>query len=172
MLRHYLLTAWRGFVRYKLYSAINVAGLSIGLAAAILIVLYVRDQLSYDNWVPDTGSLYRLEVTFHTPGRAPTPLAMAPFPVVAAIPGHIPQVKAVTHAMPEDRTVTVGGRQVRQTITFVDPNFLRVVKLPLVAGDPARVLAQPESVVLSQSAARKLFGTGNPIGKLLSLTQD
>src|SRR6185437_8713091 len=90
MLRHYLRTAWRGFVRHKLYSATNIAGLSIGLAAAILIVLYVRDQLSYDSWVPDTNNLYRLEVTFHTPGRAPSPLAMAPFPVLTAIPGQIP----------------------------------------------------------------------------------
>jgi len=64
MLQHYLRMAWRGCVRYKLYSTINIAGLSIGLAAAILIVLYVRDQLSYDSWVPDTGNLYRLEVTF------------------------------------------------------------------------------------------------------------
>lgn len=172
MLGHYLLTAWRGFVRYKLYSAINVAGLSIGLAAAILIVLYVRDQLSYDSRVPDSASLYRLEVTFHTPGRAPSPLAMTPFPVLTAIQGRIPQVKAVTHVMPEQMTVIIGGREFRQTITFVDPNFLRVIKLPLVAGDPARVLAQPESVVLSQSAARKLFGTANPIGRVLSLSQD
>src|SRR6185437_7292663 len=172
MLRHYLRTAWRGFVRHKLYSATNIAGLSIGLAAAILIVLYVRDQLSYDSWVSDTKNLYRLEVTFHTPGRAPSPLAMAPFPVLTAIPGQIPQVKAVTHVMPEQMTVIIGDRQFRETVTFVDPNFFRLIKLPLVEGDPAHVLAQPESVVLSQSAARKFFGTANPIGKILSLSQD
>lgn len=172
MLRHYLIMAARGFVRHKLYSFINIGGLSIGLTAAILIVLYLRDQLSYDNWLPDTGSLYRLEVTFHTPGRASTPLAMAPFPVVTAISGQIPQVKAVTHVMPEHMTVNVGARQFRETITFVDPNFLRVIKLPLVKGDRTRVLAQPESVVLSQSAARKFFGRGDPIGKVLDLGQD
>jgi putative ABC transport system permease protein len=172
MLQHYLRMAWRGCVRYKLYSTINIAGLSIGLAAAILIVLYVRDQLSYDSWVPDTGNLYRLEVTFHTPGRAPSPLAMVPFPVLTAIPGQIPQVKAVTHVMPEQMTVITGDRQFRETITFVDPNLFGVIKLPLVQGDPAHALAQPESVVLSQSAARKFFGTVNPIGKFLSLSQD
>lgn len=168
LFRHYLRTAWRGFLRHKLYSAITIAGLSIGLAAAVLIVLYVRDELSYDTWVPDTGNLYRLEVTFHTPGRAPSPFAMAPFPVVTAIAGRIPQVEAVSHVMPEPMTVTAGDRQFRETVTFVDPNFLKVIQLPLVEGDPARALAQPESVVLSQSTARRFFGTANPIGKLLS----
>lgn len=172
MLRHYLLMAARGLVRHRIYSATNIAGLSIGLAAAILIVLYVRDQLSYDAWVPDTGSLYRLEVTFHTPGRAPMPLAMVPFPVLAAMPGRIPQVKAVAHVMPEPMTAIVGNRQSRETVTFVDPDFLRIIKLPLAQGDPARVLAQPESVVLSQTAARRFFGAANPIGRILTLSQD
>jgi putative ABC transport system permease protein len=172
MFRHYLVTAGRSLVHHKLYSVINIAGLSIGLAAATLIVLYIRDELSYDKWIPDTGDLYRLEVTFNVPGRAPMPLAMAPFPVVTEIAAQIPQVKAVTHVMPEHMTVNIGDHQFRQTITFVDPNFLRVIKLPLVEGDPARVLAQPESVVLSQSAARKFFGTVDPIGKTLTLGQN
>lgn len=172
MLRHYLMMSIRSVLRHKLYSFINIVRLSIGLAAAILVVLYVREQLSYDNWIPDTGSLYRLEVTFHTPVRAPMHLAMAPFPVVTAISGQIPQVKAVTHVMPEHMTVTVGARQFRETITFVDPNFLRVIKLPLVEGDRARLLSQPESIVLSQSAARKFFGSDDPIGKVLDFGQD
>lgn len=172
MLRHYLIAAVRAFAHHKLYSFINIAGLSIGLAAAILIALYIRDELSYDRWIPDTGSLYRLEVTFHIPGRAPAPLAMAPFPVVSAIPGQIPQVNAVTHVMPEQMTANIGDRQFRETVTFVDPNFFRVIELPLVEGDPARALAQPDSVVLSQSTARKYFGAVDPIGKTLTLGPD
>ena len=64
MLRHYLVMALRGFARHKLYSFINIAGLSVGLAAAVLIALYVRDQLSFDAWVPGARNLYRLELTF------------------------------------------------------------------------------------------------------------
>jgi len=172
MFRHYLVTAARSLAHHRLYSLINIAGLSIGLAAAILIVLYVRDELSYDKWIPDTGNVYRLEATFYLPGRAPWPMAMASFPVVTAIRGQIPQVKAVTHVQPEPMTVNIGDRQFRERITFVDPNFFQVIKLPLVEGDPARVLAQPESVVLSQSTARKFFGTVDPIGKILALGQD
>src|SRR5581483_7939094 len=61
VLRHYLLMTLRSFARHKLYSFINIAGLSVGMAAAILIALYVRDQLSYDAWIPGTEHLYRLE---------------------------------------------------------------------------------------------------------------
>lgn len=169
MFRHYLVMATRSLAQHRLYSFINVAGLSIGLASAILIALYVRDQLSYDGWIPGTTHLYRLELTFHFPGRSPLRLASAPFPAVTAVREQLPEVKAATHLLPEDMTVTVGERQFRETAAFVDPNFFQVISLPLVKGDPARVLAQPESIVLSQSIARKYFGDMNPIGKVVTV---
>ena len=172
MFRHHVITAIRSLAYHRLYSVINIAGLSIGLAAAVLIVLYVRDETSYDNWIPETANLYRLEATFHIPGSNPTPFAMASFPVVTAIRGQIPQVKESIHVHPESMTVNVGDRQFRETLTLVDPGFFQVIKLPLVEGDPARVLAQPESVVLSESSARKFFGTVDPIGKTLTLAPD
>ena len=70
MLRHYLVMALRGFARHKLYSFINIAGLSVGLLAAILIILYVRDQLSYDTWIAGTAHLYRLERGPRLPRRS------------------------------------------------------------------------------------------------------
>src|ERR1700733_7060101 len=149
MLRHYLVTALRNFARHKLYSFINVAGLSIGLACAILIALFVRDELSYDRWIPDSANLYRIELTFHLPGRPPWPLATAPFPLLAAMQEEIPEVRAFTHLLPEAMTVAVGERHFLETVAVVDPKFFQVVKFPLVAGDPAHALMQPESIVLS-----------------------
>jgi putative ABC transport system permease protein len=171
MLQHYLRTALRRLLRHKLYSFINIAGLSIGLAAAILIALYVRDELSYDKWIPHARDLYRLEATFHIPGLPVTHFATASFPVVTAIGEKSPQVKAVTHVLPESMTVIVGQREFRETITFVDPSFFRVIELPLARGDPAQVLAQPESVVISQRIARKYFGNADPIGKVLIVSR-
>ncbi len=171
MLQHYLRTALRGLVRHKLHSFINIAGLSIGLAAAILIGLYVRYELSYDKWIPHTRDLYRLEATFHIPGLPVAPFAMASFPVVTAIGEKSPQVKAVTHVLPEPMTVIVGQREFREKVTFVDPNFFRVIELPLARGDPAQVLAQPESVVISRRIARKYFGDADPIGRILTVSR-
>jgi putative ABC transport system permease protein len=170
MLGHYLRMALRGFVRHKLYSFINVAGLSVALACAILILLFVRDQLSYDDWIPGTANLYRLEATWHNPAAVGGVIfrsAMCPFPVLTAAGEQIPQIKAVTHVLPEQMTVSVGSRTFQETVTVVDPNFLQVIRLPLVRGSAARVLAQPESVVLSQSMARRYFGSADPIGRVI-----
>jgi putative ABC transport system permease protein len=169
MLRHYLVMAVRSLARHKLYSFINVAGLSIALACAILILLFVRDQLSYDDWIPGTANLYRLEVTWHMPGQLMA-TALSPFPVLNAMKAEIPGVRAVTHLVPEQLTITVGVRQFLETVTVVDPNFLQVIRLPLAAGDPARVLAAPESIVLSQSMARKYFGSSDPVGRFLQVS--
>lgn len=105
VLRHYLTMTLRGFARHKLYSCINVIGLGVALMCAILILLFVRDQLSYDAWIPGTENLYRLEVTFHIPGQAPLALALCPFPVVTEAGKQIPQIKAVTHVLPEKMTI-------------------------------------------------------------------
>ena len=172
MLRHYLVMALRGFVRHKLYSFINIAGLAVGLLAAILIVLYAREQLSYDTWIPGTGHLYRLERGSRIPGQGIPRSAGCPFAVLSAVGAEIAGVKAVTHVVPEMMTVHAGNRAFHETVTVVDPNFLQVIRLPLATGDPAHALAQPESIVLSQSAARKLFGSSDPIGRTLSVSPD
>ena len=172
MLRHYLVTAARSLTYHKLYSVINIAGLSIGLAAAILIVLYVRDQLSYDKWIPQTRQLYRLERANPVPGHGIEHSAQCPFPVLTAVGNEISQVRAVTHVVPEQMTVHVGDRLFHEKLTLVDPNFFQVIRLPLVRGDPASVLSQPESIVVSESFARKYFGSADPIGRILAVNPD
>jgi putative ABC transport system permease protein len=172
VLGYYLVTAARGLIRHKLYSFINLAGFSIALAAAILITLYVRDQLSYDSWVPGTSHLYRLERAAQVPGHGLQRGAMAPFPVVEAVGAQIPGVKAFTHVMPEQMTVHEGARSFHETVAVVDPSFFRVIRLPLTEGDPARVLSQPESIVLSQTVASKLFGRADPLGRTLTVSLD
>jgi putative ABC transport system permease protein len=170
MLRHYLRMAVRGFVRHKLYSFINVVGLSVALACAILIALFVKDQLSYDAWIPGTQNLYRLAATFHFPGGPPLPGTSCPFPVLTAVGEKIPGVKAVVHMVAEEMTVMAGDRKGHETVTFVDPNFFGVLRIPLLRGDPARVLRQPESIVISESMARRYFGGADPVGGTLRVS--
>jgi putative ABC transport system permease protein len=170
LLGHYLVTASRNLVKHKLYSCINIVGLSVGLACAIFIVLFLRDELSYDRWIPGSSNLYRVELTFHLAGRPPWPLTTAPFPLLRTMQEQIPEVKATTHLLPEPMTVTVGNREFFETVAVVDPGFLQIIRLPLVEGDPANVLAQPESIVVSQSVARKYFGDGDPVGKMVTVT--
>jgi len=167
MLRNYLVTAVRNFTRHKLYSFINIVGLAVGLACAIFIALFIRDELSYDKWIPGADQLYRVEASFAFPGRPVDNFATVPFPLPAAMVAHIPEVQAQTRLTPEKQTIKVGGQLFSETANAVDPNFFTVVQLPLVAGDPATVLSQPDSVVLSQSTARKYFGDANPLGRTI-----
>ena len=167
MLRNWLVTALRNFARHRLYSFINIVGMAVGLACAIFIILFLRDELSYDAWIPGTENLYRVEGWFYFPGRGVEPSGGIPFPVPAAMLAQIPEVQAVTRLVNEQMTVSVGNRQFSEEPDFVDPGFFNVIPLPLVAGDPARVLSQPESVVLSQATAHKYFGDANPIGRTI-----
>jgi len=172
MFQNYLITALRNFTRHKLYSFINIAGLTVGLTCAIFIILFVRDQLSYDRWIPGTENLYRVEMTVSLPGRPPELTAHTPFIVPQTMLEQIPEVTARTRLMPHSITVRVGNRQFPETIDAVDPNFLEVIKLPLVAGNPVTVFAQPESVVLSQTEARKYFGGGPALGKAITVSAE
>ncbi len=169
MIWNYLTTAWRSLIRHKLYSFINIAGLAVGLACAIFIILFLRDELSYDAWIPGTENLYRVESVFNLPGRPPDFFPVTPFPVTPTMLAEIPGVVAQTHVMPDDFTARIGNRQFAANAHAVDPNFFRLVKLPFVEGDPATALAQPESVILTQATARKFFGTADPMGKTVTL---
>jgi putative ABC transport system permease protein len=169
MIKNYLVIALRYLIRHRLYSLINIAGLAVGLTCAILIVLFVRDELSYDKWIPGSKNLWRVEVTYHVPGRSdPIITAQTPMPIPVAMRDQIPEVRSATRLVREPMTLTAGDRQFSENVGVVDPNFLQVIRLPLVEGDPRTVLAGPENLVISQSAARKYFGNADPIGKTLT----
>jgi putative ABC transport system permease protein len=172
MFRNYLITALRNFTRHKLYSFINIAGLTVGLTCAIFIILFVRDQLSYDRWIPGAERLYRLEQRVLLPGEPDVRLAMSSFPMAQAMLDHIPEINARTRVNRRPVTATIGGRQFSETADIVDPNFLDVIRLPLAMGEPSSVLARPDSILLSQSFARTFFGRESPVGKTILISSD
>lgn len=165
MFHNYLVTALRNIVRHKLYSFINIAGLAVGLTCVIFIALFVRDELSYDKWVPESGDLYRVDVDSVLPGRPVDHFALAPFPLPVFMKDHLPEVAAITHLMPVPMTVQIGDRQFLDKIDEVDPNFFEVIRFPLLAGDPGQVLQKPDSIVLSETLAKKYFGTADAVGR-------
>jgi putative ABC transport system permease protein len=171
MLGNYFIVALRNIVRHKLYSFINIAGLAVGLACVILIALFIRDETSFDKWVPDSANLYRVDESFFLPGRTPIQTGRADFPLPALLKDNLPEVTGMTRFWPISRTIKVGNRAFSQDVVEVDPDFFRVIRFPLVAGDPGTVLAKPDSIVLSQTAARKLFGDASPLGKTLAVNK-
>jgi putative ABC transport system permease protein len=168
MWRHYLSMGVRGILRHRLYGVINIAGLAVGLTCIIFVVLFVRDELSYDTWVPDSRNVYRVELTVDVPNRGPLPMAVIPYPMPQAMRDQIPGVTAMTRLFSQPLTLTSGDRQILQRVDVVDPGFFEMIRLPLLEGDPGAVFRQPESVVLTESAAKAYFGAADPIGRTLT----
>src|SRR3569832_1775374 len=96
MIGNYLTIALRNLARHKLHSFINIAGLVVGLACAIFILLFIRDELSYDKWIPGTQNLFCVWKTSHLQGRDPLDMAVLPFPLAPAMRYEIPDVAAAT----------------------------------------------------------------------------
>lgn len=169
MLRNYLVTALRNFCRHRLYSFINIVGLAVGLASAIFIVLFLRDELSWNSWIPGGGNIYRVDATLLFPGVPTMRSAVTPFPLGAAMQSGIPEVQSSARDVAEDVTVRSGGRQFAESIDSVDPGFFDLIQLPLARGSRAHLLAGPDLIVLTERAARKYFGDSDPIGKILTV---
>jgi len=172
MFRNYLVTALRNLARHRLYSLINIAGLAVGLACAVFIILFIRDETSYDKWIPGSENLYRVETTINDPGLAPMPISGSSYPTAVAMGQQIPEVTGITHLTGQRLTVMLGNRLLLDQFHVVDPNFFQLIKLPLVEGSPATVFSQADSVVLSQTRARKYFGDAEALGKTITLSEN
>jgi putative ABC transport system permease protein len=169
MFRNYIVVALRNIIRHKLYSFINIAGLTVGLVCAIFIILFIRDEISYDKWIPDSENLYRVESTFIRSGESG---AWSPYPVPVAMQQEIPEVTGITHITGAQPTVMIDNRVFSDQFDVVDPDFFQLIKLPLTEGNPATVFSQADSVVLSQTRARKYFGDAEPLGRTIVLSEN
>jgi putative ABC transport system permease protein len=172
MIRNYLTIALRNIVRQKLYSFINIAGLAVGISCAVFIILFIRDEISYDKWVPGSGNLYRVESTVSFAGQTPMFASGSAYPVAVAMQQQIPEVTGMTHLTGSRLSVMIGNRPFLDQFHVVDPDFFKIIKLPLVEGNPATVFSQPSSIVLSQARARKYFGNAEPLGKTITLSEN
>ncbi len=169
MWRNYLLTALAQLARNRVYAAINIVGLALGLAGCLLILNYVRYERSYDAWLPDSGQIYQVQATWHEPGQPVTRSQNSPFPVRDTLAGGFPQVEAIS-VMRNGPTVTMrDGQAIFIDTSSVDPDFFRVFKLPFVAGSAATALPDTTSIVLTETEARRQFGTTDVVGKTMNL---
>ncbi len=170
MIRHYLIAAWRNLAANKLQSAIAIFGLSAGIAAAILMALVVRNQLSFDHFFPGYERTYLVAARLHF-GEVPQKLGDSTDPRMAdLIRLNAPGVEGVNRLF--DRTsawVKHGQTIVREKIAWADPNMFAVLAFPVAYGDPASALHRPDSVVLSRSVAEKYFGRDDVVGQTISL---
>jgi putative ABC transport system permease protein len=169
MLRSYLISAWRNLAGNRLHAGINIAGLALGLAAAILIGLYLQDEFSYDHWIPGYRQVYRVALQLQFGNLRQPPSAGAAAPAAAWLQQDFPQIAAAGRMQADDRVLRRGAESQRVEIYWADPELFDVLPLPALSGDPRRVLEQPDGLVLTRRMARRFFGRADPIGQTLDL---
>lgn len=169
MFKSYIVTAVRHLLRHKLYSFINIGGLAVGLAACVLILLFVRDEISYDSWLPESDGIYRMHSTFTMPGRPPFRTVRSAGRIAYSVPDNVPEAAEVTRILQVSPTILKDDDVFQEMISMVDPNFFDVFDLPFAEGSKETALPDLSSVVLSESMARKYFGDEPPIGQTLTL---
>jgi len=168
MWRNYWTVAVRALAKSKTYSIINIAGLAIGMAACVMILLYIRYEQSYDSWLPDAQNTYELQTwSPHPQDGQPFFIQMAPYATEAAIKKDFPQVEQAAY-LQDNGPVFVKDGQASSTKSFMftDEDFLKAVSLPLVAGT---TLTQPQTAVITQSEAIKRYGTDQVVGRTLTI---
>jgi putative ABC transport system permease protein len=172
MIRNYIKIAWRNLVRNKVSSIINISGLAIGLACVLLIGMYVKDELSYDRFFKDADRIYRVN-THEKTGNDEFTAGHTPPPAGAALASNFPEIESYTRIFkPGDEVIHYLDKGQRRSLTeksllSVDSNFLQFFSYQIIEGDRATCLNGPNSIVLTQRAARKYFGEVSPIGKNL-----
>jgi putative ABC transport system permease protein len=173
MIKNYFKIALRNLRRNKIYSFINIAGLSIGLACAMLIILYVKDEVSYDRFHANVGNIYRIV----TQGIDKNGGKGRKDPNTGYLQGprftqNVPEIKFFVRVASREKNIKIGTEVKDQDFLAVDPNFFDVFSFPLISGNRHICLKDPLSVVLSEDAAKKQFGTTDVIGKIVLLKDD
>ena len=172
MLKNYFLIAWRNLWKHKIFSAINILGLSAGLACCILMFLFIQHELSYDQFNSQAKNIYRITSDLES-ANGKSSLAVTPAPWAPLMKKDFPEIKEYVRLL-RDEKVLVGqpGEQhyYETKMLYADSTFFNVFTIGLEKGDVQHALEKPNSIILTNVTAKKYFGTTNPIGKTLEVS--
>jgi putative ABC transport system permease protein len=173
MVKNYFKIAWRNMMRHKAYSGINIFGLAIGIASCLLILQYVSFQLSYENFQVNKDHIYRVQQDRYDNGKLSTQWAAGAFGVGNAFKDAIPEIEDYVKVVATRKVTTeVSNQPVKiEKVFYAGGSFFKIFSYPLIDGDKNTALKEPNTVALSETTARKIFGTTHVIGKTLELNR-
>src|ERR1700682_4178326 len=161
MLRNYFKIAFRNIVRHKAFATINIAGLAIGMACSIFILLWVQNELSYDKFNKNADYIYRVSAGGATNSG----------PMVPELKARIPAIKNYVRFLFVQPTTTVfesGTKRFEEkTVFYADSTLLQVFSFPLVNGNAETAMTRPDAVLITEDMAKKYFGNEDAVGKIL-----
>jgi len=170
MLRNYVKIALRNFVKHKGYSFINIAGFAAGIACAILILIYVQFEFSYDKFHEDSDRIFRACLDFRAKGQPDKYAAITPPNLAPSVREYFPEAEYAIRLLPEEYLIRYGDKQYfEDRIFYAEQPFFNVFSFPLVHGNPETALRDPFTAVLTRETARKYFGDENPMGRVITI---
>jgi putative ABC transport system permease protein len=174
MIKNFFKSAVRNLFRNRIYSFINIAGLSLGLTCAMLIILFLKDEVSYDRFHANVNNIYRVVV-----GRQDDPkvnkgqrMGITGFFQGPKFTAKIPEIRSFVRVKGGYEDIKTGNDIKGQPVVFADSSFFSIFSFPLLHGDPKTVLSQPNSIVLSEDEAKRQFGTVDAVGKIVLLKKN
>jgi len=172
MLRNYFKIAFRNLIKHKAYSAINISGLAIGIACCMIILLYIRNELSYDKFHKNAGQIFRITAKIEFENRiyettqSPAPMAPA---LVRDFPEVLNAVRIYRISWHRNFLRYKDKLFYEDRFFYADPSFFEIFSFPLIQGNPETALKEQSSLVITEKAARKYFGDDDPLEKILTL---
>ncbi|MEO6730186.1 MAG: ABC transporter permease, partial [Ferruginibacter sp.] len=173
MLKNYLKIAWRNITHQKAYSAINILGLAIGIAACLLILQYVTFELNYENFHEKKDRIYRVQQDRYDNGKLSTQWAAGAFAVGSSFKNAIPEIEDFVKIVADGESVVEQNNQPLKInkVFFATNSFFSVFTYPLLSGDAKKALVEPYTAAISETTAKTVFGTANAVGKVIKLNR-
>jgi putative ABC transport system permease protein len=181
MYKHNIKIGWRNLTKQKMYSAIKIGGLAMGLAACLLIALYLKEELSYDQSYPNASRIYRI-VGRATENGVINKWVDFPAPMAKVMLKDFPEIELSARLMPNSLFPGAGSNEIRPSdnkensyeegFTYADGELLNMLQLQVIYGDKTNALGEPNTMVISRSKANKYFPGQNPVGKIMFLNND
>ena len=170
MIAHYFTIAWRNLRKYKLYSFLNITGLTVGILSFCYIFLFVKNEFSYDNYFPAADRTYRLNF-YGKLGDRIVNGAQTPAPAGPVFTNSLPEIETMCRLYPNGRSIVQleSNSFNEDNVLFADSTFFRVFSFSLLKGNANAALTGPGKVVLSAATAKKYFGDSDPMGRILKV---
>ena len=171
MLKNYFKIAWKNLTKNKVFSFINIFGLTTGITVCLMIFLFVMNEFSVDNFQANGSHIYRL-MRSYDPSKASAPYLSGPY-APALLNDFRGEIKMAVRIMPSTNLITYNNRSFNERrIYFADSNFFRLFSFPLIKGNPATALQDINSVVMTETTAKKYFGNEDPMGRVVQIDKD
>jgi putative ABC transport system permease protein len=172
MIKNYIRIAWRNLLKHKSFSFINIFGVAIGIAACMIIFIYVRHELTFDQYNKNADRIARITATVHAPE---SDIAMAPSPALLSttIQKEYPEVEAAVRLEKSSQTTRINGNYFKEENFYhTDANIFKVFTFDVLEGSLDNGLTEPNTIVITSGIAKKYFGNESPIGKMLVCNND